>query len=166
MNHLNSEEGLRVMGFEGFVSVMSLIDSNCINIPKCKGVYLVLFENGPPRFNNTSVCGHFKGRNPLVSLDKLISKWVDSALIINIGKAGGSGSGVTLHSRLKQYMRFGEGKPVGHWGGRYIWQIENWTELILCWKQLPLDEPRKVEKELINEFVAQYGKLPFANRTR
>ena len=83
--------------------------------------------------------------------------------MIYIGKAGGSNSRATLHSRLKQYMRFGEGEPVGHWGGRLIWQLENHRELTVCYKTLANSEPREEEKKLILEFESIHGKIPFAN---
>lgn len=44
-------------------------------------------------------------------------------------------------------MSFGQGKPVGHWGGRLIWQLEDVKDLIVCWKVLEKEEPRDVEKE-------------------
>ena len=88
---------------------------------------------------------------------------VEDTLVVYIGKAGGSNSRATLHSRLKQYMRFGEGKPVGHWGGRLIWQLENHRELTVCYKTLANSEPREEEKKLILEFESIHGKIPFAN---
>jgi len=29
-------------------------------------------------------------------------------------------------------MKFGQGSPTGHWGGRYIWQLEDYKKLIIC----------------------------------
>ena len=85
--------------------------------------------------------------------------------IVYIGKAGGMTSKVTLQSRLIQYLKFGMGKNIGHWGGRYIWQLANTDELVICWK--PTDEePRKVETEMIAQFKAEHqGQRPFANLT-
>lgn len=61
-------------------------------------------------------------------------------------------------------MCFGQGKPVSHWGGRLIWQLEDAKDLIVCWKVLEKEEPRNVEKEMIQEFKEQHkGKRPFAN---
>ena len=64
---------------------------------------------------------------------------------------------------MKQYFRFGNKEAVGHWGGRYIWQLSNPEELIVCWKATSNKDPRYVEKELIAEFVKQFNKRPFAN---
>lgn len=61
-------------------------------------------------------------------------------------------------------MSFGQGKPVDHWGSRLIWQLEDAKNLIVCRKVLEKEEPRDVEKGMIQEFKKQHkGKRPFAN---
>lgn len=62
-------------------------------------------------------------------------------------------------------MQFGQGEPIGHWGGRLIWQLKDAKDLIVCWKVLGKDEePREVEKEMIQAFKKGHdGKRPFAN---
>ena len=154
---------LKSYGFEGFHTVNTLQKNDCSTIPKQKGIYFVLNQDSSPTFLKESVGGHFKGRNPTVSLGKLKENWVDDTLVVYIGKAGGSNSKATLQSRLKQYMRFGDGEPVGHWGGRMIWQLVNHRGLIVCYKLLENSDPREEEKKLINDFESYYGKLPFAN---
>lgn len=152
-------------GFDGFQSISRLSESS-ESIPKERGVYALLIPTGSePSFNELGTGGHFKGRNPNVSLKTLESNWVRNTSTLYIGKAGGTGSSATLHSRLKQYLKFGQGKPVGHWGGRLVWQIEVASEILICWKVIKDREPRNVEKELLNEFVLIYGKLPYANLT-
>ena len=107
--------------------------------------------------------GYFIVKNPNVSLVDLEANWVEEANIIYIGKAGGSSSNATLHSRLKQYIRFGEGREISHWGGRYIWLLKHSGELIVCWKTLHEDEPAQYESALIYAFRKTYKKRPFAN---
>ena len=153
---------LKSYGFEGFHTVNTLQKNDCSTIPKQKGIYFVL-NQGPSNFLQNSVGGHFKGKNPTVSINELKNNLVEDTLVIYIGKAGGSNSRATLHSRLKQYMRFGEGEPVGHWGGRLIWQLKNHRELTICYKTLPNPEPREEEKKLILEFESIHGNIPFAN---
>jgi len=63
-------------------------------------------------------------------------------------------------------LNFGAGRPVGHWGGRYIWQLADADSLLVCWKELDCDVPLVVEQQMIDEFVASCGKLPFANCRR
>jgi len=158
-----SIEELKESGFQGFKSINAL-QINAASIPVHKGIYLIVI---PDNFLVTLVeqgsGGFFKGKNPNVSLIELESNWVENANIVYIGKGGGSSSNATLQSRLKQYMRFGEGKAVGHWGGRYIWQLKNSGELIVCWKSLTEEEPALYESALICEFRKTYGKRPFAN---
>ena len=109
--------------------------------------------------------GHFKDKNPNVSIDILKENWVDNSLIVYIGKAGNESSKATLNSRLKQYLYFGQGRKAAHWGGRLIWQLKDSDQLLVCWKKSPNDDPRAIEKKLIKNFVTEYGKRPFANLT-
>lgn len=68
-----------------------------------------------------------------------------------------------LKRRLTQFADFGAGKPVGHWGGRLIWQLPNVDALRVAWKETPGQVPVKVESELIAAFRQVHGKPPFAN---
>jgi|TARA_B100001971_G_C18217322_1_gene554743 hypothetical protein len=154
---------IKEFGFKGFEAVDTLMMYKCSQIPKQKGIYFVLNNNFTPSFLQKSVGGHFKKRNPTVPVSELKENWVDESLVVYIGKAGGANSKATLQSRLKQYMRFGEGEPVGHWGGRLIWQLANHRDLIICYKPLLNTEPREEEKNLILKFEAIYGIMPFAN---
>lgn len=159
----NNIDDIKKAGFTGFKKMSELfIDSS--SIPKIKGVYLVLNPNFKKvEYLQIGTGGHFKGKNPNVTLEELKSNWVDNSLVVYIGKAGGETNNATLHSRLKQYFSFGQGKNIGHWGGRLIWQIENSADLIVCWKPLPNDDPRTFENQLIREFVSEFSKRPFAN---
>ncbi|WP_292264880.1 hypothetical protein [Butyricimonas sp.] len=155
-----SIEELKREGFIGFVSINELWqDASCIS--KEKGVYLVLHvKEGKPTFLEKGSGGFFKEKNPNVSLHELNENWVVGTPVIYIGKAGGRSA--TLHSRLSQYLKFGQGKNIGHWGGRFIWQIENAGDLLICWK--PVEKPEEMERELIQSFKKEYfGKRPFAN---
>ena len=60
----------------------------------------------------------------------------------------------------------GGGKPIGHWGGRYIWQLEGADELVVCWKPTADSAPREEERALLAQFIEMYGRLPFANLAR
>lgn len=161
----NDIYSLKNNGFSGFKSIRELWnDKTCI--PNIKGVYLVLDQNGRPDFVIPGVGGFFKGKDPNVSIAELSDNHVPDSLVVYIGKAGGPTSMATLHSRLGQYLRFGQGKNVGHWGGRLIWQLKNHRGLLLCWKPTPDDDPREVEKLLIGNYEKQYGKKLFANLVR
>jgi hypothetical protein len=161
----NSIDELKLAGFEGFLTIKDLFFDKS-RIPKTRGVYMVL----NPRFAKADLVaigtgGHFKGKNPNVSLDELQDNWVENSLVVYIGKAGGEGSRATLNSRLGQYLQFGQGRDIGHYGGRYIWQLSYATNLLICWKPLPKDDPRTIEKLLLQQFIDAFHKRPFANLT-
>lgn len=152
-------------GFKGFISISALQELNCCNVPNIPGIYLVLrADNTVPEFCPENPGFHFKGRNPSVEIDTLRRKWVDDAPVLYIGKAGGSNSR-TLSVRVREYMDFGLGKRSGrHWGGRYIWQMRNSCDLLVCWMETaPNILPREIESALIHNFKDLYNRLPFAN---
>lgn len=160
----NDLSSIKSSGFIGFRKISELILNDSV-IPKVRGVYLVLStDESMPTFVAKGTGGFLKGKDPNVSIDLLKKNWVNGTCVIYIGKAGGSTSNATLHSRLKQYLRFGQNSNVGHWGGRYIWQIKDSQDLVICWK-LTVEDPREVEKQKIQEFIKEYSKLPFANLT-
>ena len=137
------------------------VDSS--SIPQIKGIYMVLNPTKKGKFLAVGTGGHFKGKNPNISISELKENWVDDTIVVYIGKAGNEGSSATLKSRLRQYFGFGQGKNIGHWGGRLIWQLENSADLIVCWKALPTEDPRSVESAFIQEYVTRFSKRPFAN---
>ena len=162
MNFNNLEE-IKKAGFTGFKTMRELFVDNSA-IPKMKGVYLVINPTKQAEFLPIGTGGYFRGKNPNVSINELKSNWVDDTLVVYIGKAGSETGSATLNSRLKQYIRFGQGADVGHYGGRLIWQLKNSADLVVCWKTLSKDEPRVIEGELIESFKQQHnGKRPFAN---
>jgi|SRR5690606_20361991 len=107
---------LKVLGFKGFETIGNIKNTNYDMLPKVKGIYIILYTEDSPNFLSSGTGGAFNGRDPNVSIEELERNWVKNAPIIYIGKAGGESSSATIHSRLKQYFRFGEGKPIGHWG--------------------------------------------------
>lgn len=157
-----NEKTLKAEGFIGFIPIKSL-KYDLDKIPNEPGVYMVILPNRKNiSFRTQGTGGYFKGKDPNVSLDKLNDNWVSNTCVAYIGKAGGDNSS-SLKARIKLYLEFGIGKNVGHYGGRYIWQIEQSDELIICWKPILDDVPRKIEKGYIQLFKSIYNKRPFAN---
>ena len=153
-------EGLKSSGFEGFVSFDSLRASGSADVPDAPGVYVVLLEDGgPPSFLDANPGGRFKQRNPTVDTALLRAKWIEGAHVVYIGKAD------RLRRRLRQFADFGSGKPIGHWGGRYIWQLAASDDLIVAWQLTPpAQTAREAEVALMERFRAAHGgRLPFAN---
>lgn len=153
-NERFTADGWSGAGYSGFRPLLAL---DTERVPSGGGVYAVLRSaTNPPLFTPTSRGGHFKGKDPTVSIPELEAKWVDGAETLNIGKAD------NLRRRLGQYRDFGRGRPIGHAGGRYIWQLADAAELTVCWT-VTLDDPRAVERALIAEFKTIYARRPFAN---
>jgi hypothetical protein len=152
----NDIDELKKNGFIGFRKMSELfLDSSML--PDINGVYIVLnSENRPADFLTIGTGGFFKGKDPNVSLVELKSNWVENTKVVYIGKA------TSLKSRLRQYFNFGQGKNVGLYGGRLIWQLKYSNELLVCWKPLTSD-PREYEADLIRQFVFKFRKRPFAN---
>ena len=150
-------EEVKNSGFEGFVPIEQLRPDKSA-IPSGAGVYLVVREtNTALRFLSEGTGGYFKKKNPNVSIEELQANWVDDSCVLYIGKAK------SLRNRLKQYIKFGEGQSVGHWGGRYIWQLKDADQLLLCWKETFEENRKEVESLLIQEFKSIYGMRPLAN---
>lgn len=161
--NFSSTDDIKKAGFAGFLKMGDLF-ADSSSIPKNKGTYLILYmSDKSPEFLTVGTGGYFKGQDPNVSIAELKKNWVDGASVIYIGKAGKEGSSATLRSRLRQYFGFGQGRNVGHRGGRLIWQLRNSSELVVCWKELIEEDPRTVEVDLLKKFIARYGKRPFAN---
>lgn len=143
-------------GFEGWVTFAELADQ-LANLTRAGGVYVVSRNGGEPDFLPANAGGRFKGRDPSVSRDALDANWVVGAPVVYIGKAD------NLKRRLREYMRFGADEPVGHWGGRLIWQLADSGSLLVAWTETPGQVPRDVENTMITAFRAAWGKPPFAN---
>lgn len=158
-----SIDAMKSHGFHGFHTVGELI-SNTDLIPDQKGVYCVLRTNdAPPEFLERGSGGFFKGKDPNVSLSELKDNWISGTPVVYIGKAGSLSGGANLRKRISQYLKFGQGKDIGHYGGRLIWQLKDAQDLLFCWKPTPSIDPAVIETEMINTFRDVYGDRPFAN---
>ena len=164
---LESITGLQAQGFGGFPNVEELRRRGFGEIPAVPGVYLFIRNSASnPDFLAAGTSPPFnKTRKLNYGIAELKQKWVKGALILYVGKAGQSGSDRTLRERVREMIRFGEGRPVAHRGGRSVWQLQDAERLQVCWKETRQEAPRDVEKALIQAFkLLHAGKLPFANR--
>ncbi len=154
----------RSRGFDGYRTVRSLRNKGVDAVPEEPGVYRVMRPGiAPPRFLAQGAGAWFKGKDPNVPLSRLQQEWVESALVLYIGRAGAD-SNETLRKRIDLLIRFGEGEPVGHYGGRLVWQLNDADALVICWQATYNKDPQEVKRELIQNFrMLHGGKRPFAN---
>jgi hypothetical protein len=152
-----TRKALEADGFDGWVTFVEL-ENRLPGITQDGGVYVVVQPPGAsPAFLAANPGGRFKDRDPSVTPDALAANWVDCAEVVYIGKAD------NLRRRLREFMRFGSGAPIGHWGGRLIWQLAQSERLLVAWRETPEDVPREVEGAMIAAFREAFGKPPFAN---
>lgn len=90
-------------------------------------------------------------------VEELEAKRVSSD-ILYIGKANGKRG---LFQRLRQYMRYGFDGGNNHRGGRAIFQIVGYENLICKW--YPCDQCEDVEHHLLEYFKHNHGTFPIAN---
>jgi hypothetical protein len=157
-----SRTALNGAGFVGWATWPKLRRSDYLPIPALPGAYVVYRPTvESPTFVHPSPAGWFKGEDATVSEARLRSEWVEGAHVIYIGKAD------VLRRRLTQFGQFGAGEPVGHRGGRLIWQLANPDDLLVAWHEIDWAETaRDYERRLLGAFAEQHGgRRPFANLT-
>jgi hypothetical protein len=155
---------LEAQGFEGFFIVGQLHAEGCEGLPNEPGVYAIVRESlAPPEFLVKSVAPIYRGQDPTQPIDALTQRWVPGAQVLYFGRAPGPGVRSLLRQRVKRYLRFGHGRVVGHWGGRFVWQLRDHTALRVCWKTTRAEDATPTETALQARFREHYGVLPFAN---
>ena len=158
MTNFAETEGIKEY-LKGFIKISSLRD-RLYMIPEQPGVYMVLRKApGAPTFLTRGSGGFFKDKNPNVPVSELEANWIDGEAVVYIGMTT-----QTLRKRVTAYLRFGNREAVGHYGGRYIWQLADHEDLEFCWIPMPTGDPRACERVLIEAFKDQHdGQRPFAN---
>jgi hypothetical protein len=157
MHNSFDHQDLTGRGFVGF-QLLHQLPRRCQHIPSDSGIYVANLEPPVTGFLPRSVGGHCKGSDPTVPVARLEDKRLEGVPTLYIGRA------TDLRKRVDLLARYGRGEPVGHQGGRYLWQIAEHDNLRVAWK---LDsDPVGAEAELLDEFEAAYGQLPFANLVR
>jgi hypothetical protein len=147
---------LEVRHFRGFLPLSQLKGSGCRSVTPEPGVYAVLRPAiVKPTFLSRNHGGRFKGQDPSVEVPVLQRRWVEGTQLLYFGKTD------DLKRRIDELCRFGSGEPIGHWGGRYMWQIAGSDEFIIAW--LPTSDPMGEHRTLMDEFRAAFGSWPFAN---
>jgi len=132
--HFN-RDGLAAAGFTGWQTWADLRSNDHRQVPHVPAAYVIYrVTDSLPDFLRTNPGGRFKGKDPTVTRGELNSNWVTGAHVVYIGKAD------LADRRLKQFSRFGAGEPVGHWGGRLIWQLPDSGALRVAWHTITWSE--------------------------
>jgi hypothetical protein len=153
---------LAARGFEGWACFADL-ESALQRIPTAAGgVYVVVRECGadPSGWMMPSPVGLTWRGDRTVSIKQLEANWVAGAGVVYIGKAKNR----RLRSRLREFLRYGQGRGGRHAGGRLVWQLPDPWGLRVAWRVLPVEaNALAVERDVIEAFRDVYGKPPFAN---
>ena len=149
-------DNLKNQGFVGFTTVCDLKNST-ENVPQRSGIYLVIrVDNEYPIFLEKNPAGHYNKKNPTEDIAVLRNRWIPGCHILYVGET------VDLKERITTLMKYANGEPERHWGGRYMWQIKGSENHLICWRLT--DKHEDAKKEFIKNFKAQHNnKKPFAN---
>ena len=149
-------------GFAGWRTWESLCATDLAEVPGGPAVYVVYRPAaGAPVFLDVNPGGHFKEKDPTVPVAQLQASWVATSHVIYIGKADAA------RKRLTEFAKFGAGKKIGHWGGRYTWQLADSAEHLIAWHAISWGEAAaEYEKRLFAHFGELHaGARAFANLT-
>lgn len=161
---MDTPDELRALGFEGFRTVAMLRDEGAASVPAEPGVWVVLRDvGGVPHFLARNSGANWRGKDPSETADALGARWVARASVLYVAAAAGPGVRALLQQRVKRFLRFGMGRNVAHWEGRYVWQLAGSSALKIAWKPLPAAEARGAAERLLEGFVQRHGVMPFAN---
>lgn len=158
-------EDLATEGFVGFLTVGQLHRSGCFEVPDERGVYVVLRRGeAPHRILPRSQAPAWRGEDPTRPVEDLSARWVEGTELLYAAAAPGSGVRHRLRQRIKRFLRFGHGSVVGHWGGRFVWQLAESSRLVVAWRPCANDQdPHAIVHDLLARFERMYGARPFAN---
>lgn len=135
----------------GFLGFVPLVDLDSKALPREAGVYAVLREMGratgvPGGESRWSLQGEGSHRrNVRAGVDV-----VRRCPLLYIGKASKTAT-TDLRRRLTDFRDYARGRPVGHQGGRYNWQVVGASQFIVCWVETADEIPGLVESALIAE---------------
>lgn len=153
---------LEKCGFKGWQTWAALRAAKLAQVPSGPAVYVVnRMGSGEPSFLDRSIGGGHKKKDPTVPIPELRANWVPASHVIYIGKANAA------RPRLTQFAKFGAGQEIGHWGGRYIWQLADSDEQLVAWHPITwVEVAAAYEKRLFAHFAELHGGVrPFANLT-
>ena len=144
--------------FENYCLIESLNENHCTEIPKKKGLYIVIkpVEIAAVFCKETVAISEFKGKSMLYDVGKLEEKFNNSDQeILYIGRAK------NLYTRIKQLIDYGYNGKKNHRGERVLWQMKNHDKFKLGFLQC--ENPIFEKKNFLQEYCQEYHVLPVAN---
>ena len=128
---MTSTDPIDLSGFTGWFTFTDLAS---VRVPRDPGVYVIKrpTDDSPP------FCAEVPYRgNPAFLVADLAALWVPGERIVYIGKTIYGVKKDGLHRRLRQFRRYGAGHSARHSGGRRIWQLSDYAQL-LTWPWSPV----------------------------
>ena len=147
---------MQEFSLRGRFTVPQLRDGQVSTAPDGPGIYSVWrVAETAPRFAKKSTAGHYLGREPTIDVEELQARWVVDAALLYVAKSA------NVRTRVRLLIDFADGKPVGHWGGRALWQLADADDLLVAWAAN--DDPGSTLAAVLAHFAAKHGgALPFA----
>jgi hypothetical protein len=157
-------DGINLTGFVEAGTIRDIVNPAYASVPATPGVYLVRRSGSQqPTFLQVSRAGRFKSADPSYPPDVVRSNWVPGATVLYVGKTD---SGRGLRHRLSLLTAFAAGKPVAHRGGRMLWHLTDWPDLVIAYRTCERGKAGQAESDLIDAFRRCHGVRPFANMTK
>ena len=141
----------------GGIKTLNELKDSFTDIPPCRGIYRILLPDNMNISFTATIAGHSFDAYPLEKLSERYAV-LKAARILYIGKASGKQG---LRQRLRQYMNYGFNGGKNHHGGRVIFQIKGFENLLCQWTCVSNCEAE--EHRLLQAFKQQYGDYPIAN---
>ena len=161
---------LHQLGFSAPCRVKELVNGRMTEIPKKKGVYIILApcKGKMPKISDALKTAFDENGEQPKEEKILQEQWHEDTQVIYIGKAGVlNGKGTSnLYRRLRAYLKWYQKKKNSHHGGRDIWQLDNPGDLLVTWRVIEDVDPEKCEKALLDKFSGEFKSYPFANHRR
>ncbi|MFP3580235.1 hypothetical protein SB659_11695 [Arthrobacter sp. SIMBA_036] len=159
---LFTKKSLTADGFTGF---RPLDELDPMRIPQGPGIFAVLRPaEFQPVFLSKSTAGTFKKKDPSLKREALEAEWLPEASVLYLGKASaGSQGNRGLRQQIQEFLDYGRGRPTVVWDARLIWQLRDALDLVIAWKELPAPDVNAAEAAYHADFIAIFGRLPFAN---
>lgn len=127
-------------------------------IPPTRGIYQIVAPSGMSIYFSPEIKGHPATDAYDVSVLENKYEKANHPHLLYIGKAEGAEG---LRQRIRQYLLYGFAKGNSHRGGRAIFQIKAFKNLICEWEEF--EDCAAIEHQQLKAFSEEYAVYPIAN---